>query len=406
MTHQLLTAPAYDLSTVRTAFPITHQITYLNHASISPLPEPARQALHLAADELAREPASLFSPAFEGPLNTLWLDFNVAMATLINAAHPHEIVITTSTSLGLNTVAQSIDWQPGDNVVLYDGEFPSNVYPWMALARRGVETRLAPSPTGGATVDAFAPLVDARTRVIAASAIQFFNGHRADLAALGAFCRERGILFVVDAIQAAGHIPLDVQAMQIDILSSGGQKSLMGPPGQGFVYVRDEICQQMQPALIGPNATEGWEHWLDYDLTPRPDASRFMLGTPNLPGMAALVASVRFLRELGIDHIDAWTRHLSQLAIDQLARAGFEVITPRDNAQLGPIVTFRYGDADDCAVANSATDALMNHLAASGFRLTKHLDAAGWPHVRISSHCYNTEDDIRHTIDAIKEFRA
>lgn len=387
--------PAYDLGQVRKAFPISQQITYLNHASISPLPLPAWQVMQAAAERLGSDPMALDADNDDDPLGNISVKFAKAVAGLIHAAHLHEIVSITSTSTGLNAVAQAIQWQPGDNIVFAGVEFPSNAYPWMALERFGVTCRMVPPPCPGASVAAFEPLVDERTRLIAASAVQFLTGHRADLTALGAFCRARGILLAVDAIQSAGHIPIDVQTMQIDILAAGGQKSLMSAPGQGFLYVRDEVCQTLKPGIIGPNAVEGWEHWARYDLTPGKGAQRFLMGTTNSVGMVALIESIRFLQELGIAHIDAWTQHLSRLAIEEVSVQGYPVITPGD--QLGPIVTFRVGDPDRQEEAEAHANALMAHLAAHHVRVTKHWDVDKNPHVRISTHCYNTEEEVRHT---------
>ncbi|MCD4687076.1 MAG: aminotransferase class V-fold PLP-dependent enzyme [Anaerolineae bacterium] len=406
MTHVQSPHLTYDLDAVRQAFPICTTLTYLNHASISPVPAPTKAAMQTVGEWLTTEPGAFFSPTPPPELGNIFVAFNTEVAALINADDMREIVGVQSTSTAINAIAQAIDWQPGDNIVFSRVEFPSNAYPWMSLQRRGVECRIVPDDgSGGPSVEAFVPYVDDHTRVIAVSAVQFLTGHRADLAALGAFCRARGILFVVDAIQAAGHMPIDVQAMQIDVLASGGQKSLMGPPGQGFLYVRQAVCETLQPALIGPNATVDWMFWLDYDITPEYGAQRFMMGTPNLAGMFGLLASIRFLREIGLPHIDAWTQHLSRYAIDDLTALGYTVITPRD--ALGPIVTFRIGDPDpDDTAAMQTADThaadLLAHLTAQGVRLTKHLDARGVPHLRIATHCYNTENEV-HRVSAILE---
>lgn len=389
----MIEQPAYDLAAARAAFAIAERCTYLNHASIAPLPRPTVDVLHRAADQLALNPTTFFAPGPQAPFGDIFTTFADELAGLIHAAGPGEVVGVSSTSLGLNLVAQALPWRSGDNVLLVDVEFPSNVYPWMALGRRGVEARLVPADAGGASVAAFAPYVDDRTRLIAVSAVQFFTGHRADLAALGAFCRERGILLAVDAIQAAGHMPIDVQAMQIDILAAGGQKSLMAPPGWGFLYVRDEVCAESQPTTIGPNATEDWEHWLKYDARPRRGAARFMTGTTNVLGMLALVESVRFLRGLGLAAIDAWTQHLSRVAIEDLTARGWDVITPA--AHLGPIVTFRVGNGTDLSADEARAAALLRYLNEHGVYVTKHWDAARRPHLRVSTHCYNTEDEVR-----------
>lgn len=399
--------PAYNLDEARGAFPISEQLIYLNHASISPVPAPARLVMMAAVERLTSDPGSFFGPERDPLFGDIFFAYSSAAGTLINAPDMRDIVPVQSTSAGINAIAQSIDWQPGDNVVFARAEFPSNAYPWMVLARRGVECRIVPLERGGgASVAAFEPYVDEHTRVIAVSAVQFLTGHRADLAALGAFCHARNILFVVDAIQAAGHMPIDVQAMQIDVLAAGGQKSLMGPPGQGFLYVRDAVANELQPASVGPNATENWEFWSDYDLTPRRGAYRFLMGTVNVIGMVGGTESIRFLSGLGLAHIDAWTRHLSEMAFDVLAQCGCTVITPRD--AYGPIVTFRLsdpdpGDADAVRRLDAATARTLAALTANNVRVTRHLDMYGVPHLRISTHCYNTEDEVRRVSAILEE---
>jgi cysteine desulfurase/selenocysteine lyase len=400
----VVTRPGYNLDEVRQAFPISQHLTYLNYASISPIPLPAQQAMVTVADLLTSDPMSLYEPG--GAWGDIRVTFPTEVAALIHAARPEEVVGVTSTSAALNAVAQAIDWQPGDNIVFTDLEFPSNAYPWMVLERQHqVECRLAPPDRGGASVEGFEPLVDGHTRLIAVSAVQFLTGHRTDLHALGTFCRERGILFAVDAIQAAGHIPIDVQAMQIDILAAGGQKSLMGLPGEGFLYVRDEVCDRMRPGFVGSNATADYEHWLHYDLTPREGALRFMMGTPNLAGMVVLIESIRFLGQLGLPNIEAWTRHLSQIALEDLAGRGYTVITPTDPAHLGPIVSFRVGDPDDLKAADGQATAMLEHLRANHIRVAKHWDARGRSHLRISSHCYNTEDEVRRVGAVLEDYK-
>ena len=313
-------------------------------------------------------------------------EFQAELVDLINADDPQEVVSITTTSAGLNAVAQAIDWHPGDNVAFCEIEFPSNAYPWMSLACDGVETRLVTAVNGGLTLSALQEVIDEHTRVVAASAIQFFSGHRTDLTAIGQFCQQRGILFVVDAIQAIGHMHIDVAAMGIDALACGGQKSIMAAPGSGFLYVRNDVAETMQPRFIGGNATEDFLHWLAYDLTPRPGAQRFQMGTQNIAGMFGVLESVRLLKELGIDNIDHHTTHLTAVARITLTNLDYELITPStDN---GPITTFKTG------LDESATDALVTYLQDNQITVVKHLDAAGTPHIRLAFHCFNTEAEI------------
>jgi selenocysteine lyase/cysteine desulfurase len=239
--------------------------------------------------------------------------------------------------------------------------------------------------------------IDANTRLVAVSAIQFLTGHRTDLKAIGALCRERGILHVVDAIQAAGHIPIDVQAMHIDVLSTGGQKSLMGPPGQGFLFIRRQLADQIEPTMISSISVEDYLHWLKYDLNFRPGAARFNQGTPGVANIVGLQESVTMLRELGLANIDAYVTSLADYLIERLKAEGCEVITP---AAHGPIVTFRAAETDE------ATAALVKALAAQRIFVVKHWDKQDIAYIRASLHCYNNVADIDSLLNALKEARA
>lgn len=374
-------------------FPGSRETLYFNHAGISPLPARTQARVKWAIDEFARQPGRFWMKH--------GLDYAARlrqeMAAFLNAASPWEIVPIATTSAGLNAVAQAMAWQPGDHVVFCDVEFPSNVYPWLSLARDGVELRLVPATDGGLTLAALQPYVDGRTRVITASAIQFFTGQRTDLTAVGRFCQERGILFVVDAIQAIGHMPIDVQAMHIDVLACGGQKSLLALPGQGFLYVRQEVAEQMQPRAIGSNATVDYLHWLKYDLTPAPAAQRFMSGTPNIPGIIAIVESLGLLQELGVENINRHTRELSDRATAALTNLGYRVISPQPAH--GPIVTFAVD------LSSEEADALVAALARQHVALVKHLDKEGNAYLRVSFHCYNTIEEVEKFGDILREIR-
>jgi cysteine desulfurase / selenocysteine lyase len=383
----------YDIHALRQQeFPHSHKQIYFNHAGISPLPQRTKKKMQWVVEQLAHNPGRYWLE--QGmPLTERLMD---RLVHLINAADPAEIVPITTTSAGLNALAQAINWQPGDNLIFCELEFPANAYPWLSLARDGVEVRQATAVDGGLTLETVQQTIDENTRLVAASAIQFFSGHRTDLAAIGHFCRERNILFVVDAIQAIGHMPIDVQAIQIDVLATGGQKSLLAPPGIGFMYVRRSLAEQMHPRCIGSNATVDCYHWLKYDLTPLPAAQRFQSGTPNLIGLVGLHESVGLLQELTIGHIEQHTRQLTTTAIEQLETRSYQVITPHNSGQApGPIVTF-------CSpLDNEATDALVTRLAGQGAFIVKHLDAAGKPHLRLSVHCYNTLEEVAQFIDLL-----
>lgn len=383
----------YDLEQLRREeFPQSAELAYMNHAGISPLPQRTKREAQHAIEQLATDPNSFFGkyalPAFES--------LHEALARHINAASPAEIVSTTTTSAALNAVAQALQWQPGDNILFCDIEFPSNAYPWMSLERDGVEPRCVPADNGGLTIRRVEQYANEHTRAVAVSAVQFFTGHRADLTAIGRFCREHGILFIVDAIQCIGHMTFDVQAMNIDILATGGMKSLLALPGAGFLYVREEVAETMRPRAIHGNSTVDYIHWLAYDLTPQPGAARFSSGTPNVVGMLSIAPSLALIRELGTAHIDAHTTALARYAGDALTREGYEIITPMDAA--GPILTFR------SRYDSETTDRLLQYLDDNRIVVCKHLDAGVDAYIRMSFHCYNVKDEIDRFVEVLRGF--
>jgi len=383
----------FDLAQLRREeFPFSADLTYLNHAAIAPLPTRSKREIQQAVEGLSNNPSDYFTrhglPGLEA--------MAVRAARHINAAAPAEIVAATSTSAALNAVAQAIEWRPGDNILFCDVEFPANAYPWLSLTRDGAASRCVPAQNGGLTLDRVRDFADEHTRAVAVSAVQFLSGQRADLAGIGRFCHENGLLFIVDAIQAIGHIPIDVQAMHIDVLATGGQKSLLSLPGVGFLYVRQAVAEQMRPRLIHSNATADYIHWLAYDLTPLPGAARFSSGTPNMAGVMGMNVSLSLLAELGTANIDAHTMGLTRYGAEKLVAAGYEIITPLDAA--GPILTF-------CSPFDSATtDRLIQYLAERQVVVGKHLDTEGNAYVRLSFHAYNVPAEIDRCLSEMATF--
>ncbi len=384
--------PAYNLNELRDLLAVTRQgIAYLNHAGMSPLPAPAAARMSAVIEAMQREGAGVYASIVDPAIDELL----ASIGRLINAA-PDEIALVPNTATGLNTIAQSLPLRPGDEVLLCDVEFPSNVYPWQNLAHKGVTTRLIPAHDGGLSLEMIEARRTPRSRVLTVSAVQFFTGRREDLHALGRYCAEHRMWLVVDAMQAAGIVPIDMQAMGIHALAAGGQKALMGPPGQGFMVIRRELIEQMTPVFVGPLSVENWEHWLAYDMTLRPGARRFDLATVNVPGIVGLNESIKLLLSLGIDQIAEWVTTLSSLLIEDLEQRGWRVITPHDPARHANIVTFAWQGDAKAAVAR---------LKEQGIVLTAHLDAAGNPHLRVSSHCYNTVQEVLRVGEAVEGLR-
>ena len=375
MAHNNIQSQYLDAQALRSVFPVTKHCTYLNHAAISPLPDPVRAAM----SKFIADRGVIFNR--ESRYETIPDELRSVLAWLINGT-PEEIAFVQNTSTGLNIIANGLPLQPGDNVIFCDMEFPSNVYPWMNLQRRGIETRCIPHDGGGLTVQALDRHADEHTRVVAVSAVQFLTGFKSDLQALGRWCQEHEAYFVVDGIQALGVAPIDVQACQIDFLSCGGPKWLMGPKGQGFIYCRQELLDEILPPFAGCISVTGWENWRDYNLTFLPDARRFELGCANTIGQIGLLTAIRFLMEIGIPAIERWTLHLTDILIEDLQRRNYGIVSNQGPKRRSAIVSFILpGDMDEA----------FQKLAAAKVVASKREQ-----YIRISPHCYNTEEEIAH----------
>jgi len=258
-------------------------------------------------------------------------------------------------------------------------EYPANVYPWLNLERRGVEARIIPHREGGLALDDLEATTDERTKAIAVSSVEFLTGFRNDLQSIGKLCRARGIYFVVDGIQSLGAIPLDVRECQIDLLSCGGPKWLMGPCGQGFLFCRQELLEEMIPAYAGATSVVDLLNFRDYDLTFLPDAKRFELGTNNLVGEVGLLASVNLLLEVGIEEIRRWTLHLTGVLIEDLQERGYQIASCLRPEHRSAIISFTTPDVEaayEKLIANKVIVALREN------------------YIRVSPHCYNTEEEV------------
>ncbi|MEE8163443.1 MAG: aminotransferase class V-fold PLP-dependent enzyme [Anaerolineae bacterium] len=361
-----------DLDELRREFPLTKELTFLDHAATSPLPGRTRAAMTRFI-----ETRRFVRQAWE-EYDTLDQDLRKALGKLINAS-PEEIALVQNTAEGINIAAHAIHFQPGDNVIFCDMEYPANVYPWLNLERRGVEARIIPHREGGLALDDLEQYLDQRTRVVTASSVEFLTGFRNDLKGIGELCKTKGIYFVVDGIQSLGVIPLDVRECQIDMLSCGGPKWLIGPCGQGFFFCRRELIEEMIPAYAGAESVVDFENFRDYDLTFLPDAKRFELGTDNLAGKVGLLASVNLLLEVGIEEIQRWTLHLTEVLIEDLQERGYQIASCLRPEHRSAIISFPTPDvkaAYDKLIANKVIVSLREN------------------YIRVSPHCYNTEEEV------------
>lgn len=327
----------YDVEALRREeFPWAEERTYLDHASIGPLP-----ARTLAAVEAYNRDRATPWLLGEDHLNGV-LRRSRELAARLVGADPAEIALMTNTSHGLNLAARMLPLEPGDVVLTSDQEFPANVYPWLMLRDKGVGLERVPVTAEGWPDEArlLSRLDDPKVRVLALSAVQFHTGYRADLGRLGARCRATGTTFVVDAIQALGVLPLDVRETPVDILSCGAQKWLLSPWGSGFLYVHRGWHERLTPPFAGWTAFEGTDdlgrltgyddHWL-------PDARRFELVTLPFQDFAGMNASLELLLDLGAAQVAAHVLGLQEPVLDWADRRGVRVTSPRDARRSGMV---------------------------------------------------------------------
>ncbi|RMF62431.1 MAG: aminotransferase class V-fold PLP-dependent enzyme [Bacteroidetes bacterium] len=371
-----------DLKHLRTLFPHTETMVYMNHAAMAPLSRPVLAAIDRYLEQRHRthiENFFAFMPVME--------ETKARLARLIGTT-PEWVEFMPNTSYGLNVLAQGLDWQPGDRVAVPACEFPANVFPFLNLRRRGVQVDFIPAPGGTFTPDDVAAVLTPRTRVFSVSAVQFLSGFRADLAALGALCRERGILFCVDAIQALGALRIDVAACGIDVLACGGHKWLMATTGMGFLYVHPALIERIHPPAGWLHGPVDWEHLCDYELAFYPDARRFRIGTTNGPGIAALHAALGVYFEAGPAWCEARVLDNARRLADGLARLGLRRIGATPEPTSG-IVTVAHPDAE----------ALLEHLQRQNIYA-----AVRNRHLRFSPTYYNTRDEIDAVVDAVAAY--
>ncbi len=358
----------------RKEFPITEKYIYLDHAGVAPLSLRVKNAVETFLAQ------SVEGGAFHYPQwSQRIVDVRKACARLINA-EPNETAFVKSTSHGLSIVAEGLDWKPGDNVLIYEKEFPSNIYPWLNLKRKGVEARMVPSRDGRIEIQDIEALTDSRTRLLAISSVQFVNGFRIDLERVGQLCRSRNVLLCVDAIQSLGVIPMDVKAFEIDFLAADAHKWLLGPEGIGLFYCRKELAERLSPPLVGWKSVKNDLAFDRPDLDLKLDALRFEEGSMNLMGIFGLGAAIALLLEIGIDRIQEQVLDLGDHIIKEALNRAFTVLTPKQRDERGGNITFSGSFDPSVTRFHLVNNNIMVNVRGGG--------------LRVSPHFYNTRADL------------
>jgi selenocysteine lyase/cysteine desulfurase len=364
-----------DWNTLRQQMPVTERWAYFDHAAVAPLTERAHQALVEWAEDLTTHGETNLSR-----WETRVEEVRRLCGQLINA-EPLDIAFTKNTSEGIGFVAEGFPWQAGDNLVTAADEYPTNLYPWMNLAGRGVVVRMVSSSDGRILLDDLQAAMDDRTRLVSLSFVEFATGFRNDLEAVGRLCRERGIFFFVDAIQGLGVLPLDVQRMAIDGLSSEGHKWLLGPQGAGLFYLRRDWVDRLHTVSVGWNSVVGCRDFSHIDFRLKPHAGRWENGTLNFAGLHAFGASLELLLGIGVAAVAERLLTLTDYLCAEAQKAGLTVYSSRRTGEQSGIVSLIVPGAD--------LRTLVRRCRAEGIIINQR---AG--RIRVSPHCYNTVEEI------------
>lgn len=356
---------------------------FLDHASNSPLSERVVSRIYDYLNQRSVTHVENFFdylPIFESAQNRL--------AKLINA-DADRISWRDNVTSGLNLLAQSLDWNEGDRIILNDLEFPANVYPFLNLRSKGVEIEFAKSHNGKVDLEQIEPLVNEKTKLISISSVQFLSGYRADLDAIGKFCKQKDIIFCVDGIQGIGAVDLDVKSSKIDYLSGGSHKWLMGLKGLGYSYITKELQEKIKPAYVGWLGVENAWDLLDYKLELREDAGRFQTGTVNAAGLAAIDASLELMEEIGYKNIESQIISNSKYLMSKLQSIGIEpILTNVNDSNLAGIVT---SVIDNAQIIH---EELLKRKINTAYREGM---------IRISPHYYNSKDELDLVVGNLKE---
>lgn len=372
-----------DIKSIRDEFPIKQNMVYLNNASIGPLSNQVILAINSFLNDV-RDNGRIHYPDWCQFADTV---IKGHIAQLIGA-EKSEIAFVKNTTEGILIVSNGIDWKPGDNVIIADIEYPSNVYCWMNLERLGVSIKWIKTKVGRILIKDVESLIDSHTRLISLSAVQFSNGFRLDIEQMSELCRKKGILLNLDAIQYLGALHMDVSKYHIDFLSAGGHKWLLGPIGTGIFYCRKESMNYIHPHNVGYHSVDKPEDHMDYDLTFRPTAGRFEEALVNFPGIWGLNAAVSMLLELNTKKVEKYIINLINYAIDGLTSKGYEVISPRGEKELSGILSFHHPIISSQEIYNRLEKRNINLAIRAG-------------NLRISPSVYNDEEEIDRFLKAL-----
>jgi len=370
--------------TLRALFPVTDRANYLNHAAVSPPPNTTIEAIQSQLRDVAENGSVNFRNWIAVKQRTRQL-----LAGMLGA-HPEQVAFLRNTSDALSTVANGLDWRPGDNIVTFRNEFPSNIYPWLRLRDAfGVEVRMCEERDGRIDLDELIGLIDERTRLVAISHVQYASGFRADLERIGLAARAHDALLVVDVIQSLGVVPLDVEAQLVDVAAGACHKWLLTPEGVGWLYLSARARERIRPTLVGWTSVPSPEDYSNFEQGWNAGTLAWETGTAPTALIHGLEASLRLLTETGVERIQDHLETLTDYLCERLKNTHYDVVSPRRTGEKSQIVCIRHS-------AGLSSMALYGHLKKRNI-----ITAPRGDRLRVSPHLYNTLEEIEEFLEAL-----
>lgn len=378
-----------NFNDARKLFPVTSTCIYLDSAHYSQFSLETRRRLTKFIDEytFANKNLSLFNFRMSA-------DLKEKCAALISA-NTEDIIITGSTTHGLNIFATGVELEKGDCVAYANSEFPAVVYPWMNQQKlHGIKNIMIPSENGQIKVeDIERVIIENKVKVLTISSVGFL-GFRSDLKSINHICKNNNCYLVVDAIQSTGACPIDVKDIGLDFFSAGSQKWMMAPAGIGFAYISPSIRDKVHPTYVATSSVEyDFTNFLDYKLNFRKDGGAYENSTLNTLGMIGLESSIDLFLKLGVKNIFNHILNLQNIFIEEMQGTEFTIESNLDPVHRSNILIFSHNDFDKNAKIQKDLENENIFIALrEGF-------------LRLSAHLFNNEDDILALTSALKKLK-
>lgn len=374
-----------DWSTIYKAYPANKEMIWLNNCGTTPAGTHIVKTLSRFMEGYARKGIFTEVAGYAKVQNNI----KNILSKLLNCL-PDELALIHNTAEGMNFISHGLKLSAEDEVILLENEYPSNIYPWRHLEKKGVKLVTAPMETSPETfLKALKRSITAKTRVISLSAVHWCTGMPLPLKQVGKLCKENSINFVVDGAQGVGIQPLDIRTANIDYMAFSAWKWLLGPLGLGVLFISKEKLNNLDPVFIGTASVTNDKEYLPYKSELKPTADRFTISTANFNDWVYFEAALEFLKAIGFSAVRERIFELSAQLSKGLTKIGFNVFSDQFPDYPTGIVV--------CEKPGVGSDVIMTHLKKNNIVAAERLRR-----VRFSPHVYISPEQIDEAVGVLE----